>query len=105
MPDKAGQLERIAQAVVRHVLDDPAISPNQDVEAVRDDLGKLLADPTDPVLDQLAQAATQLSDHLARHRPGAHGEPGDLPVTAHQARRLLATLEPLITQLEALATP
>jgi hypothetical protein len=95
---KAGQLERLAGSVVRGLLENPELPAGQAVEAVRDDLGRLLADPTDPVADQLARAAAQLSDRLAR--PSA----ADPPVTPQQARRLLVALAPLTAQLSALAS-
>lgn len=93
LADKAGQLEGLAREVVSLLLADRAMTADKAVDAMRDDVGQLLADPTDPVLDQLTQAATQLSDRLARRSPD------DRPVTAVQARHLLALLAPLTTQL------
>jgi hypothetical protein len=94
---KAGQLERLAGSVVRRLLENPELPPDQAVEAVRPDLGAILADPTDPVVDQLARATAQLADRLAR--PSAT----DPPVTAAQAHRLLAALAPLTAQLSLIA--
>jgi hypothetical protein len=96
--EKAHQLDRLARVVVRHVLDDPATSPEQAVAAVRDDLRKLLADPMDPVLDQLTRAAGQLSARLRRPSPA------ELPLTPEQARTLLAALTPLAGRLREIAT-
>ncbi len=98
LADKAEQVERIADIVVRSLLENPELPAAKAVEAVRDDLARLLADPTDPVVDQLAGIAAQLSDRLAR--PLA----ADSPVTPQQARRLLGTLTPLTAQLSAIAT-
>jgi len=92
--EKAERLDRLARAVVKHVLEDPAGRPGQAVDAVRDDVHKLLADPMDPLLDQLARAATQLSARLGRAEP---------LVTAQRARTLLAALTPLTTQLQEIA--
>jgi hypothetical protein len=94
---KAEQLERLAGTVVRHLLENPELPAAKAVEAVRENLGRLLADPTDPVVDQLAKTAGQLSGRLAR--PAA----ADPPVTAQQARRLLAALAPLTAQLSVIA--
>jgi hypothetical protein len=94
---KAGQLERLAGSVVRRLLEKPELPAAKAVEGVHDDLGRLLADPADPVADQLARAAAQLSERLAR--PLAD----DPPVTPQQARRLLATLAPLTARLSAIA--
>ena len=94
---QAEQLGRLAGSVVRRLLEDPAVSPAQAAEAAHSDLGRLLADPTDPVVDQLARAAAQLSGRLARPSPA---EP---PVTSQQARRLLAALAPLTARLSAIA--
>lgn len=92
---KAGQLERLAASVVRRLLENPDLPAVRAVEAVRDDLGRVLADPSDPVIDQLARTAAQLSERLARPSAGP-------PVTPRQARRLLAALAPLVAQLSAI---
>jgi len=98
LSERAEQLDRLARAVVRHVLERPAGGPGQAVDAVRDEMRTLLADPMDPLLDQLARAATQLSARL--HHAG-HSE---LLVTAQRARTLLAALTPLADQLRVIAT-
>jgi hypothetical protein len=97
LSEKAEQLDRLARAVVRHVLEEPAGSPGQAVDGVRDNIHKLLADPMDPLFDQLTRTATQLS---ARLRQGGRAEP---LVTAQRARTLLAALTPLASQLQEIA--
>jgi hypothetical protein len=98
LSEKAEQLDRVARVVVQHVLEDPADNPGQAVDAVRDDVRKLLADPMDPLLDQLTRAAAQLSVRL---RHAGRAEP---LVTAQRARTLLAALTHLATQLREIAT-
>jgi hypothetical protein len=93
--EKAGQLERLACIVVTSVLDDPTITPAGAVDAVRDDLTKLLAEPADPQADQLSRAAAQLSDRIL------HQAPGDAILTPQQATRLLTVL----TGLSGLLAP
>ena len=72
--------------MVAGVLDDPTITPAGAFEAVRDDLARLLAEPADPLADQLSRAAAQLSDRIL-HQP-----PGDALLTPLQASRLLTAL-------------
>jgi len=96
LADQAEQLGRLAGSVVRQLLENPELPAAKVAETAGGDLGRLLADPTDPVVEQLARAAGQLCDRLAC--PG----PADPPVTAPQARRLLAVLAPLATRLSAL---
>src|SRR5262249_3368377 len=57
--EKAEQLERLAWTMVASVLDDPTLTPAGAFDAVRDDLAKLLAEPADPLADQLSRAAAQ----------------------------------------------
>ncbi len=84
--EKAEQLERLAGIVVTSVLEDPTITPAGAFDVVREDLAKLLAEPTDPLADQLSRAAAQLSDRIL------HQAPGDPILTAQQASRLLTAL-------------
>ncbi len=84
--EKAEQLDKLARTMVAGVLDDPTITPAGAFEAVRDDLARLLAEPADPLADQLSRAAAQLSDRIL-HQP-----PGDALLTPLQASRLLTAL-------------
>jgi hypothetical protein len=93
--EKAGHLDKLAAVMVSSVLDDPTITPGGAFEAVRDDLARLLAEPADPLADQLSRAAAQLSDRIL-HQPA-----GDAILTPHQASRLLTAL----TGLSGLLTP
>jgi hypothetical protein len=97
LADKQAQLERLTRRVVGSLLENPGLPAAKAVEATRPELGRLLADPADPVVDRLARTAAQLSDRLVR--PAAAGR----PVTAQQARSLLATLVPLTSRLSAIA--
>jgi hypothetical protein len=90
-----GQLERLARTVVTSVLEDPTITPAGAFEAVRDDLARLLAEPADPLADQLSRAAAQLSDRIL------HQAPADPVLTPQQAGRLLTAL----TGLSGLLAP
>jgi len=83
--------------VVHRLLEDPELPAARAAEATRADLGRLLADPTDPMVEQLARTAAQLADRLARRSPA------DPPVGAQQARRLLGVLAPLTARLSAIA--
>jgi hypothetical protein len=93
--EKAEQLERLARTVVASVLDDPTITPAGAFDAVRDDLAKLLAEPADPLADQLSRAAAQLSDRIL------HQAPGDPILSPQQASRLLT----VVTGLSGLLAP
>jgi hypothetical protein len=93
--EKAEQLERLARTMVTTVLDDPTITPAGAFGAMRDDLAKLLAEPADPLADQLSRAAAQLSDRIL------HQAPGDVILTPQQASRLLTAL----TGLSGLLAP
>src|SRR5205085_789168 len=77
------------------VLDDPTITPAGAFGAVRDDLTNLMAEPTDPLADQLSRAAAQLSDRIL------HQAPGYATLTPQQASRLLTAL----TGLSGLLAP
>jgi hypothetical protein len=81
--------------MVTSVLDDPTTTPAGAFAAVRDDLTRLLAEPTDPLADQLSRAAAQLSDRIL------HQAPGDAILTPQQADRLLTAL----TGLSGLLAP
>jgi len=87
--EKAEQLERLAGIVVTSVLEDPTITPAGAFDVVREDLAKLLAEPADPLADQLSRAAAQLSDRIL------HQVPGDPILTPQQASRLLTALSGL----------
>jgi hypothetical protein len=93
--EKAEQLERLAGTMVTTVLDDPTITPAGAFGAVRDDLTNLMAEPTDPLADQLSRAAAQLSDRIL------HQAPGYAILTPQQASRLLTAL----TGLSGLLAP
>ena len=93
--EKAEQLARLARTVVTSVLDDPTITPGGAFDAVRDDLARLLAEPADPLADQLSRAAAQLSDRIL------HQAAGDPILTPQQASRLLTA----VTGLSGLLAP
>jgi hypothetical protein len=93
--EKAEQLETLARTMVTTVLDDPTITPAGAFGAMRDDLVKLLAEPADPLADQLSRAAAQLSDRIL------HQAPSDVILTPQQASRLLTAL----TGLSGLLAP
>jgi hypothetical protein len=93
--DRAGQLEGLARAVVAGVLEDPTLTPAGAFEAVREDLGRLLAEPADPLADQVIRAAAQLADRIL------HAAAGDSVLTPLQASRMLTTL----TGLSGLLAP
>lgn len=93
--EKAEHLEKLAGTVVTSVLEDPTITPAGAFDAVRDDLARLLAEPADPLADQLSRAAAQLSDRIL------HQAPGDPVLTPQQASRLLTAL----TGLSGLLAP
>ena len=93
--EKAEQLERLAGIVVTSVLEDPTITPAGAFDVVRADLARLLAEPADPLADQLSRAAAQLSDRIL------HQVPGDPILTPQQASRLLTAL----TGLSGLLAP
>jgi hypothetical protein len=86
LAEKAEQLERLARNVVTSVLADPTLTPAGAFEAARDDLTKLLAEPADPLADQLSRAAAQLSDRIL------HQVAGEPVLTPQQASRLLTAL-------------
>jgi hypothetical protein len=92
---KAEQLGKLAQAMVTSILEDPTINPAGAFDAVRDALATLLAEPADPLADQLSRAAAQLSDRLL------HQAPGDPVLTPEQTRHLLTVLTGLSGLLAA----
>jgi hypothetical protein len=95
--EKTAQLEKLARTVVTSILDNPASTPHDAVNAVRDELALVLAEPADPVAEQLGRAATQLCDRLTRQSPG------ELVLTPQQARQLLDTLARLSGPLRKIA--
>ena len=97
LADKAAQLEHFARTVVTSILDDPAATPRGTVGAIRDEIARALAEPTDPVAEQLGRAATQLHDRIARRSPG------ELVLTPQQASDLLAALTRLSGTLKTIA--
>jgi hypothetical protein len=93
--EKAAQLEGLARVVVSRVLEDRTLTTAGAFEAVREDLGRLLAEPADPLADEVMRAAAQLADRIL------HAPAGDSILTPRQASRMLTTL----TGLSGLLAP
>ena len=96
LADKAAQLANLADLVVTSILDDPAATPCVALGAVRDEIARVLAEPTDPVAEQLGRAAGQLHDRIVARSPG------ELVLTPAQASDLLAALARLSGALKTI---
>jgi hypothetical protein len=93
----AARLAELACTVVHHVLQDTSITPLGAFNTVRDDVLRLLGEPSDSVADRVTHSVAELSDQLL-HR--VHGE---RIMTAGQARQILTALSGLSTLLSGIA--
>jgi hypothetical protein len=94
---KTAQLEKLARTVVTSILDEPTATPHEALHAVRNALAWVLAEPADPVAEQLGRTAAQLHDRIADQSPG------ELVLTPQQASHLLAALRRLSGMLAKIA--
>jgi hypothetical protein len=97
LAEKTAQLEKLARTVVTGILDNPASTPHEALCTVRHELTRVLAEPADPVAEQLGRAATQLHDRIAQQPPG------EVLLTPQQASQLLASLALLSARLRKIA--
>jgi hypothetical protein len=91
------RLAKLAGDVVGHVLQDASITPLGAFNTVRDEVLSLLAEPPDPITDQVACSVAELSDRLL------HQGEGEPVLTAGQADQMLTALSGLSSLLARVA--
>jgi hypothetical protein len=96
---RAARLAELAGSVVTSVLADISITPLGAVNAVREEMFSLLAEPADPIADRVTRTAAELADRIL------HGADDEPPLTPGDAGRMLVTLRGLVFALAGLAEP